>query len=52
MDPFLCNGTKRYEEGHELVDAVRFQKKLKNDVRRLEVELERRSLKVSTRVTS
>ncbi|CAM9156404.1 unnamed protein product [Ascophyllum nodosum] len=37
---------RRYEEGHGLVDAVRFQKRLKNDNRRLEAELERRSLKI------
>lgn len=36
----------RYEEGHGLVDAVQFQKKLKNDLHRLETELEQRSLKV------
>lgn len=38
----------RYEEGHGLVDAVRFQKKLKNDLYRLESELEERSLKART----
>eukprot|EP00903_Cladosiphon_okamuranus_P020140 g18493.t1 len=35
-----------YEEGHGLVDAVQFQKKLKNDLHRLETELEQRSLKM------
>lgn len=37
----------RYEEEHGLEDAVRFQKKLKNDFCRLERELEERTLKVS-----
>lgn len=40
---------RRYEEGHGLVDAVQFQKRLKNDLHRLETELEQRSLKVRSR---
>lgn len=39
-----------YEEGHGLVDAVQFQKKLKNDLHRLEAELEQRSLKASSEI--
>lgn len=41
----FCAGLDRYEQGHGLVDAVQFQKKLKNDLHRLEAELEQRSLK-------
>ncbi|CAM9748610.1 unnamed protein product, partial [Scytosiphon promiscuus] len=40
---------RTYEQGHGLVDAVQFQKKLKNDLHRLEVELEQRSLKARRR---
>ncbi|CAN0356155.1 unnamed protein product, partial [Ectocarpus sp. 12 AP-2014] len=40
------NWKNKYEEGHGLVDAVQFQKKLKNDLHRLETELEQRSLKM------
>eukprot|EP00904_Undaria_pinnatifida_P003934 jgi/Undpi1/13541/HiC_scaffold_8.g03200.m1 len=36
----------RYEDGHGLVDAVQFQKRLKKDLHRLETELEERSLKM------
>lgn len=43
---FDCFEPGRYEAGHGLVDAVQFQKKLKNDLHRLENELEQRSLKV------
>ena len=50
IDIDLCRSLRfepgRYEEGHGLVDAVQFQKKLKNDLHRLETELEQRSLKV------
>ncbi|CAN0318195.1 unnamed protein product, partial [Laminaria digitata] len=35
----------KYEDGHGLVDAVQFQKRLKKDLHRLETELEERSLK-------
>ncbi|CAN0534660.1 unnamed protein product, partial [Ectocarpus sp. 12 AP-2014] len=40
------NWKNKYEEGHGLVDAVQFQRKLKNDLHRLETELEQRSLKM------
>lgn len=47
----ICVWLNRYEQGHGLVDAVQFQKKLKNDLHRLEAELERRSLKASREKT-